>query len=74
MTHLDDAAAVEDGVSYRLEPLHLIKGVEDGRTLDIDQTKRGYVHGVVLEVFQVERVDILETKALLIQIETMDGR
>lgn len=59
-THLYDATSIEYSVSNRLESFHLIKGFDNFRVLNVNQSESSDVDGIVLEIFQVERVEILE--------------
>jgi hypothetical protein len=59
MSYLYDARLIEDTVAHRLEPFHVLKYLSHSHILRINNPESCHVHEVVLEVFQIERLDVL---------------
>lgn len=58
-SHLNDGGLVEDGVTDRLKPLHVVENLTHVGAAGVHYPEGGHVHVVVLEVFQVESLNVL---------------
>jgi hypothetical protein len=60
MSYLYDERSVKDTVAHRLEPFHVLKYLSHSHVLRINDPKGCHVYEIVLEVFKVERFDVLQ--------------
>lgn len=58
--HPDDSTFVQHVLPNPLKSFHLAQDIDHAMVFVVHYSERRYVHGIVFEVFQIERLEVLK--------------